>query len=116
MSKQGQFYISEMYCTICGKKGICVPRHGGKVREAGHLKKMYCLYCGHETNHCEVRPFGSYTYDDFKEEYTLGRFTKEGDRIPIAELTKCSNYDCKYNKGGNCWNGNGSYQCKYKQH
>ena len=54
----GKFYktvMSEFYCTQCGKKGIPVYRKKGQERKAGHLKKLYCLYCNMETNHVEIK-------------------------------------------------------------
>lgn len=106
--------ISEMYCTQCGNKGVPIPRRVGQYREAGHLKNLFCLYCGKETNHVEVRPFGSYSIENFQEEFQLGRFLENGQRIPVAELLKCSNQECPYLKDGNCWNSNNSYDCGYK--
>ena len=106
--------VSDFYCTQCGKKGIPVIRKNGQFREKGHLKKLYCCYCKEETNHVEVRPFGKYTYDNFLEEYNLGRFLENGTRIAAAELMKCSKKDCQYNKNGSCWNSNDSKVCKHK--
>lgn len=104
---------SEFYCTICGHQGIPIARNKGRQREAGHLKKLFCLRCGQETNHAEIRPFGSYTLDNFKEEFELGRFV-DGNRIPVADLMSCSKVDCKYNKNGKCWNSNYSYDCSHR--
>ena len=55
----------------------------------------------------------TYTEDDFKEEFELGRFI-EGKRCPINELYECSNTECPFNKNGKCWNANNSAQCKHK--
>lgn len=104
---------SEFYCTKCGQKGIPIMRPDNKCREPGHLKKLYCLHCGEVTNHCEIRPIGHYTYDDFKEEFNLGRFV-DGQRIPVADLMLCSKLDCPYNRGGRCWNSNHSYKCGHR--
>ena len=106
--------LSDFYCTKCGKKGIPIARKVGAQREAGHLKKLYCLYCGEEVNHVEIRPFGNYKYEDFKQEFDLGRFTKDGLRKPIAELYSCSNIECQYNVNGKCWNSNNSYNCGHR--
>ena len=105
--------ISEFYCTKCGRKGIPIMRPGNKYREPGHLKKLYCIYCGEETNHCEIRPIGKYTYEDFQEEFELGRFV-DGERIPTGELMRCSNFECPYNKNGRCWNSNHSFDCSHR--
>ena len=105
--------ISDFYCTICGKKGIPIVRKPGQQKEAGHLKKLFCLNCQKETNHAEIRPFGSYTLNDFQEEFKLGRFV-EGNKIPISELLLCSKTECEYNKNGKCWNANYSYNCDHR--
>ena len=104
---------SDFYCVRCGHKGIPIARRIGSQREAGHLKRLYCMHCKAEVNHAEVRPFGAYNYEDFKLEYELGRFV-DGQKIPIAELASCTNIDCPYNKEGKCWNSNGSYECLYR--
>lgn len=72
---------SEFYCTQCGQKGIPIVRKQGKEREAGHLKKLYCLKCGIQTNHAEMRAFTKYSFDDFKTEFEYGNFNEEGQRI-----------------------------------
>lgn len=105
---------SDFYCTKCGHKGIPIARNKGQQREPGHLKTLYCLFCGEEVNHVEVKPFGKYTYEDFLEEFTLGRFV-DGKRIPIQDLTICTNKDCVYIKNGRCWNANRTHQCKYRR-
>lgn len=70
---------SNFYCTQCGNRGIPLPRNS-KIREAGHLKKLYCLTCGKETNHVECRGFGKYDYDNFLIEFNNHNFTEEGNR------------------------------------
>lgn len=106
---------SDFYCTKCGSKNmLTVSRKQGQAREPGHLKKLFCFKCNEEVNHAEVRPFiMTYTEDDFKEEFELGRFI-EGKRCPINELYECSNTNCPFNKNGKCWNANNSAQCKHK--
>ena len=112
MSK-GKASLSDFYCTHCGSRGIPIVRKAGQSREPGHLKKLFCLKCKTETNHAEVRPYGSYRYENFLEEYSLGRFF-EGKRIPVSELNGCSKRDCLCNKHGRCWNSNYSYNCGYR--
>ena len=73
--------ISDFYCTKCGKKGIMIPRKMGQGREAGHLKRLYCLTCNEEVNHVEVRPYGAYNLEDFLLEFENNNFDKEGNRI-----------------------------------
>lgn len=71
---------SDFYCVICGTKGIPILRQKGKERCAGHLKKLFCIKCGKETNHAECKEFTKYSYKDFSFEYNYGNFTKEGNR------------------------------------
>ena len=56
---------SEFYCCKCGTKGIPIASKKGKAREAGNLKKLYCLKCGKETNHAECKEFTHYSKADF---------------------------------------------------
>ena len=105
---------SDFYCTKCGRKGIPLVRKQGQQREPGHLKKLYCLACGEEVNHAEVRGVGSaYTKEDFMLEFALGRFV-DGNRIPIAELMICKE-ECPYNINGRCWNATHSHDCKIRR-
>jgi len=105
---------SRFFCVVCGEEGIPLIRKPGAQREPGHLKKLFCLRCKCETNHAEIRPFGAYRYENFKEEFDLGRFTKDGEKIPIADLMDCSKIKCKYNKDGKCWNSNYDYDCPHR--
>lgn len=113
MPKHYNFTQSQFFCTKCGKEGIPVNRKKGQERSSGHLKKLYCLYCGEETNHAEIREVGDYTYEDFKEEFDLGRFI-EGNRVSINELIECSNKKCPFNINGYCWNANKTYDCGHR--
>ena len=72
--------MSEFYCTQCGNKGLPVWRKSGQEREAGHLKKLYCLKCKQETNHVECKEYTHYQFEDFKTEYEYDNFTKDGQR------------------------------------
>lgn len=113
MTKYYKTSLSNFYCTLCGKKGIDIPRKKGQEREPGHLKNLYCIYCRTNTNHAEVREIGGYTYEDFLEEFKLGRFI-DGNKTAIDSLINCSNEGCPYNKNGKCWNANNSVNCQYK--
>ena len=110
---RNQINLSDFYCTKCGRKGLTLPRRDGRLRERGHLKKIYCLHCREEVNHAEVKNCGSYFYQDFLKEFTLGRFI-DGERVPVEDLANCLKGSCKYNVDGKCWNANRSYQCKYR--
>ena len=65
----GKIIVHDFYCTKCGSKGINVPRIKGKLREPGHLKKLFCLKCQEEVNHVETTDNGKYTYYDFLIEF-----------------------------------------------
>lgn len=72
---------SEFYCCNCGHKGIPIIRKRGSEREAGHLKKIYCLHCNKEFNHVECKPYTHYTHEDFLIEFNNHNFDKDGNRI-----------------------------------
>ena len=72
---------SKMYCIKCGKESLPIFRKYSKYREAGHLKKIYCIHCKDETNHVEIRPTcNDYTYNDFILEKQYNNFDNEGNR------------------------------------
>ena len=73
--------MSDFYCTQCGSKGLPVWRKRGAEREAGHLKKLFCLKCGKETNHVECKICSKYTYEDFCIEYEHHNFDQSGKRV-----------------------------------
>ena len=79
MPRSKKAVISDFYCTCCGERGIPIARTG-KMREPGHLKKLYCLKCNKQTNFVEIRPASNYTYDDFLMELHHGNFTEDGKR------------------------------------
>ncbi len=112
MAKQ-PLSFSDFYCVECGRKGIPIVRNIGAQRESGHLKNLFCIYCGKECNHAEIRPGSNYTYEDFKLEFESGRFVN-GQRVPVADLASCNNIDCQYNFSGKCWNANKSYNCNHR--
>ena len=81
MGKNNDFTISRMFCCNCGKEGIPIPRKFGHYHHAGHLKKLYCIHCGKEWNHAEIRSmYSDYNYEDFKLEMKYHNFNEEGDR------------------------------------
>ena len=81
MSHQRSTIVHVFYCTQCGERGILVHRKYGQFREVGHLKKLYCLACGKETNHAECISASKYDSSMFFEEYESGNFDSEGNRI-----------------------------------
>ena len=113
MPKTFQMKTSRFFCTKCGKEGLPVHRKKGQERKGGHLKKLYCIYCGEETNHAEIKENDNYTYETFREEFEAGRFV-EGNRYEISELLSCTKTDCPYNKNGRCWNSDFSNDCGHR--
>lgn len=71
---------SSFYCTCCGNKGIPIARWRGAERNAGHLKKIYCLKCKKEVNHVECKMFSKYDYEDFLLEFNYNNFNENGER------------------------------------
>lgn len=87
MPKNQKTTTSEFYCTKCGERGIPIARKIGKQREAGHLKKIYCIKCKESVNFAEVRPFGEYNYEDFLLEFKYGNFDQDGNRkLPYKQF------------------------------
>ncbi len=79
--------LSNFYCTQCGHRGIPIQRKKGKEKEPGHLKKLYCIYCGKEQNMIEIKQNGRYTYKDFKIEFDNGNFDSYGNRkVPYKQF------------------------------
>ena len=78
---------SDFYCTKCGNRGIPITRRRGAEREAGHLKRIFCLHCKEEWNHVECKSFSHYDYNDFLTEFNHKNFDEEGNRkISYGEL------------------------------
>ena len=79
--KNDDFSISRMFCCNCGHEGVPISRRSGQSREAGHLKKLYCIYCGKTWNHVEIRPiYTDYNYEDFNLEMKYHNFNENGER------------------------------------
>ena len=92
---RGNFTTSDFYCTKCGRQGIPIARRLGAEREAGHLKKLFCLSCKQEVNHVECKQFSHYTKEDFFIEYLNNNFNEDGTRkMTYGELKQ------KLNKEG----------------
>ena len=79
--RNDDFSVSRMFCCNCGREGVPISRKSGRYREAGHLKKLYCIYCGKDWNHVEIRPmYTDYNYEDFKLEMKYHNFDENGER------------------------------------
>ena len=87
---------NEFWCVQCGHRGLPVVRVQGKEREAGHLKKLYCLNEKKETNHVERVEFTHYDRHNFFEEYYGNNFTEDGLRK--QEYSQFKNQLIKENK------------------
>ena len=75
-----QANTKSFYGTCWGKKGIPIARWRGSERNAGHLKKIYCLKCKKEVNHVECKMFSKYDYEDFLLEFNYNNFNENGER------------------------------------
>ena len=42
------------------------------------MKKLYCLKCRCDVKHVEIKPFGEYSYEDFKRDFEEGKFLEIG--------------------------------------
>jgi len=67
--KKGKTTRSNFICLKCGKMGI--PIHRKRSREKGHVKDLFCIYCGEVTHQMELRDDStdSYEYNKNPEEY-----------------------------------------------
>ena len=80
---------SSFYCVYCGNRGIPIMRRRGAEREAGHLKKIFCLTCQQECNHVECKAFSHYDYEDFLLEKEYNNFDENGNRkMKYGELRR----------------------------
>ena len=66
--------LSDFYCTECGHKNFPIIR-AGKAREAGHLKKLYCIHCKREVNHYEC--YSTIDVEKFKRKFKNGDFKND---------------------------------------
>ena len=54
MKRQRAFTISDFICPEC-TQSFPIPRRCGKARERGHVKTIWCPFCGHKTQMVEIR-------------------------------------------------------------
>ena len=88
MGRQKPTKGNRFFCTQCGNEGVPIVRRKGAEREAGHLKKLFCIFCAKETNHVECTEFGPYTPVDFIVEFNAHNFNEEGLRIKTYNQVK----------------------------
>jgi len=75
--KKGKTTQSNFVCLECGKMGI--PIHRKRNREKGHVKDLYCVYCGKVTHQMELRDASIDAYEykqdpaEYVEKYTKGK-------------------------------------------
>lgn len=87
--RNNDFMISRMFCCNCGREGMPITRKPGHYRKAGHLKKLYCIYCGKEWNHVEIRPmYDDYNREDFQLEIKYHNFDEDGNRKEPYKIFK----------------------------
>ena len=71
---------SDFYCTQCGKKGLVCYRVVGQERKSGHLKKLFCIYCGKDQNCVEIKANSTkYSFEDFLNEFNNHNFDENGN-------------------------------------
>lgn len=69
MSKRN-FEIHRFFCPACGMETLPIARKPSRLREKGHLKKLYCYHCKKTMNMVECRD--EYEVSIFKEEFAKG--------------------------------------------
>ena len=68
--------LHRFFCTKCGEEGIPILREQGKQKSEKHLKKLFCIRCQEEVNHCEINEIGAYTVEMFKQDFENGLFNQ----------------------------------------
>ena len=76
-SREKTDLYSEFWCIRCGKKGIPVRRKRSGIREKGHRKKLYCIYCRQQVNHVETR--NEEEARQFREDFGNGKYKEEAN-------------------------------------
>ena len=72
-----KFEIHRFFCPKCGQETLPIARKNSKLREKGHLKKLYCYHCKETLNMVECR-----------DDYEVGIFREEFDAGNLAELVE----------------------------
>lgn len=65
----------DFFCLNCGKQNMPIHRNTGRMKEAGHRKKLYCPWCKEEVNHVECRT--QEDIEQFKQDFEAGLFVEE---------------------------------------
>lgn len=89
------------YCTVCHEKGIPIQRLKSRQKSLGHLKKLYCLKCGKETNHARKECITNMLQNEINNlvysittklekevitEHNKNKFIEEINKLEIAKL------------------------------
>lgn len=74
----------DFYCISCGNKALNIMRSNGRMREKGHLKKLYCYNCKSVCNCYEIR-----------DEKELKKFKNKFENGDFKEMAEQSLEFCK---------------------
>lgn len=61
--KRQKYVISYFICPDCGNT-LPLPRKKSKKRDKGHIKDLFCVFCGDVVKTTEVRSGDAYVKDD----------------------------------------------------
>ena len=75
MRQPGKWETHDLYCIVCGNKGIPIQRRMNKNRELLHRKALYCRYCRMTVNHIEIRT--AEEAERFKKDFAAGKYQQE---------------------------------------
>lgn len=77
MNKRKKHQATELICPFC-KNIQTIYRSSGHLKEAGHLKRLYCYKCKKVTNHVELKDRCYFEVKDFKN---LKPINKKHDKV-----------------------------------
>jgi hypothetical protein len=66
--KRQEYTISYFVCPGCNNL-FPIPRKKSRKRNKGHIKNLYCVFCGEIVKTMEVREGDTYMYDDGRTIY-----------------------------------------------
>lgn len=70
-----KYITHDFFCIHCGNKGVPISRQAGRMREKGHYKNLYCVYCKDYTRHLEVH--NEIDISEFKENFQKGVYIND---------------------------------------